>query len=211
MIRKLMPALLMALAVVAALASPASASTFTAEKYPAAIEGTQVGEHVFTIENNLTVRCQNATFSGTLSEASTTITITPAYTVCTAWGFNATVNFNGCDYLFHAGKEVAVDKHSGTVDIVCSPGNSIVISGGGGICQVTIEAQTGLSTSNIENNTSPMDATATGSLTGIKYTKTKDAFGCPFAGTGTKTDGGYAGTATAIGRSGGVQVGISVS
>lgn len=208
--RKLIPLLLIAVALVAAFASAAQASTFTAEKYPATIEGTQVGQHVFSIENGLTVKCEKATFHGTLSAASTTITMSPTYTVCTAFGFlNATVNFNGCKYLFHAGEEVAADKHAGSVDIVCPAGGFIAISAS--TCETQIPPQTGLNTNNIENNTSPMDATATGSLTGITYTKTKDGFLCPFAGTGTKTDGGYAGTATAIGTSGGVQVGISVS
>jgi hypothetical protein len=210
MIRKFILVALAAVALVSAFASAVQASTFTAEKYPATIEGTQVGQHVFSVENNLTVKCSNATFHGTLSAASSTITMSPAYSACNAFGFlNSTVNFNGCTYLFHAGEEVSADKHAGSVDIVCPAGGFIAIVAG--TCETQIPAQTGLNTNNIENNTTPLDATATGSLTGIKYTKTKDGFGCPFAGTGTKTDGGYAGTATAIGKSGGVQVGISVS
>jgi hypothetical protein len=210
MSRKLIPLLLGVVALVAAFASSAQASTFTAGKYPATIAGTQVGQHVFSIENNLTVKCQGATFHGTLSAASSTAQLHPTYTVCSAFGFlEATINSAGCDYLFHAGSEVAADKHAGTVDIVCSAGASIVIAAS--TCEVSVPAQTGLGSSNIENNTNPNDATATGSLTGIKYTKTKDGFLCPFAGTGTKTDGGYAGTATATATSGGVQVGISAS
>jgi hypothetical protein len=208
--RKLISLMLAAFALVAAFATTAQASTFTAEKYPATIEGTQVGQHAFTVEDGLNIKCNRATFHGTLSEASTTITMAPTYTECVAFGFiNSTVNFNGCTYLFHAGEEVAVDKHAGTVDIVCPAGGSIVIVAG--TCETRIPPQTGLSTNNIENNTSPLDATATGSLTGVAYSKTKDGFGCPLTGTGSKTDGGYAGTATAIGKSGGVQVGISVS
>jgi hypothetical protein len=206
MLRKFIPVALAAIALVAVFASAAHASTFTAEKYPATISGTQVGEHVFSIENNLNVKCQNATFSGTLSAASSTQTINPTYSNCVAFGFlNSTVNFNGCDYLFHAGEEVAVDKHKGTVDIVCPVGKSIVISAG--TCEVQIGGQAGLGASNIENNTKPLDLTAAGSLTGVKYTKTKDGFGCPFAGLGTKTDGGYAGTATAT--AGGIGLSIS--
>lgn len=210
MLRKFIPVALAAVALVAAFATTAHASTFTAEKYPATIGGTQVGEHVFTIENNLNVKCQGATFHGTLSAASSTAQLHPIYTNCSAFGFlEPTINSAGCDYLFHAGEEVAADKHAGTVDIVCSAGASIVIKAS--TCEVSVPAQTGLGSNNVENNTSPKDATATGSLTGIKYTKTKDGFLCPFAGTGTKTDGGYAGTATATAYSGGVQVGISVS
>jgi hypothetical protein len=208
MIRKLMPVLLAAVAL-GAFASAAQASTFTAEKYPATISGAQVGEHVFSVESGLTVKCKSATFSGTLSAASSTITMAPVYKECVAFGFvNSTVNFNSCNYLFHAGEEVAADKHAGSVDIVCPKGGPIVITAG--TCETQIPAQTGLNTNNIENNTSPKDATASGSLTGITYTKTKDGFGCPFAGTGTRTDGGYSGTATATATSGGVQVGIWV-
>ncbi len=210
MSRKLIPALFAVAILVAAFSAAAQASTFTAEKYPATIEGKSVGTHVFSIENNLKVECQSSHFNGTLSAASSTATITPTYTSCVAFGFlSSTVNFNGCDYLFHAGEEVAPDKHQGTVDIVCPAGASIVIAAS--TCEVSVPAQTGLGSNNIENNTNPLDLTATGSLTGIKYTKTKDGFLCPFAGTGTKTDGGYAGTATATAKSGGVQVGISVS
>ena len=210
MTRKLILVAFAALALVAAIAAPAQASTFTAEKYPATIEGTQVGEHVFSVEDSLTVKCGRATFHGTLSAASSTITMVPTYQECVAYGFlNSTVNFNGCTYLFHAGVEVSADKHAGSVDIICPSGGFIAIVAG--TCETQIPPQTGLNTNNIENNTSPMDATATGSLTGITYTKTKDGFLCPLTGTGTKTDGGYAGTATAIGKSGGVQVGISVS
>jgi hypothetical protein len=209
MIRKLTPILLALVALVAAFASSAEASKFTAEKYPAAISGTQVGSHVFSVEDNLKVECLRANFSGSLAEASSTATISPTYTECRAFGFlSSTVAFNGCDYLFHAGEEVAADVHSGTVDVVCPAGKSIVIAAG--TCEVSIPGQAGLGSSNIENNTNPMDATATGSLTGLGYTKTKDGFGCPLTGTGSKTDGGYAGTATATATSGGVQVGIWV-
>ncbi len=209
MTRKFAVVAVAAFALIAAAAVPAQASTFNAEKYPATIEGSQVGQHVFSVEDNLNVKCNRATFHGTLAEASSTMTITPTYTECVAFGFlNSTVNFNGCDYLFHAGEEVAADKHQGTVDITCPTENSIVIVAG--TCETKIGAQTGLNSSNVENNTEPLDATATGSLTGITYSKAKDGFGCPLTGTGTKTDGGYAGTATAIGKSGGVQVGIWV-
>jgi len=125
-----------------------------------------------------------------------------------AFGIASTVRFNGCDYLFHAGEEVAADVHAGTVDIVCPSGKSIEIAAG--TCEVSVPPQIGLGTNKVENNTNPMDAVATGSLTGVSYTKTKDGFLCPLDSTGTKTDGGYSGAATAIGTSGGVQVGIWV-
>jgi hypothetical protein len=213
MIRKFVPVMVAAVALLAAFAATASASTFTAEKYPATIEGTQLGEHIFQVETGLRVNCKTATFHGTLAEASSTISISPTYKECVAFGFiNATINFHGCTYLFHAGELVEADRYSGTVDIVCPAGKTIEIWSG--TCETRIPPQTGLSSNDITNNTNPKDAIATGSLTGVEYVKTKDGFACPLNGTGTKTDGAYYGEATAIGKEASspfFQVGISVS
>jgi hypothetical protein len=166
-----------ALALSAFLVSTASASEFTASKYPTSITAASIkGNDVFKIEGG-SVEC-NSHFSGTLTKASSSITATAHYFECQAFGFlNATV-IMGCDYVFHA---------DGAVDVECPATNKIVITAG--TCEVQIGTQTGLKKVELSNGSGDVNAKA--NVTGIKYTVTVDGFGCPLNGTGEKTGGTY--------------------
>jgi hypothetical protein len=58
--------------------------------------------------------------------------------------FGAEVRFNGCDYVFHAGTSTDTGTSAGAADIVCPAGKVIEVEVAGGLCTVTIWAQTGL-------------------------------------------------------------------
>jgi hypothetical protein len=174
------------LALTAVMASAASAASYTASAYPAIATGTNTkGSEVFTTEGGK-VECDSH-FRGTLSAASSTLTVTPKYTSCEAFGFlEATVNMESCDYLFHA-----TSTSSTTVDVVC-PSGSIKITAG--TCKVEIKGQTGLSSVGTTNSGS--NVIAKPNVSGIAYTVTQDGFLCPFGGTGNKTGATYTGEVT---------------
>jgi hypothetical protein len=172
-------AMVAVLALSAVVASAASATNFTASKYPTAGTATsEKGNDDFKTEAG-SVECKAHFAVAALTEPSETVTVTPTYTECKAFGFlNATVNMNGCDYVFHS---------NGQVDVVCASGGPIKITAG--TCETTIAAQSGLGTVDLANSGTGISAQAT--VTGIAYTVTKDGIGCPFGGTGAKTGATY--------------------
>jgi hypothetical protein len=187
------------LALTAVMASAASAASYTASAYPATATGSNTkGSEVFTTEGGK-VECDSH-FQGSLSAASSTLTVTPKYTGCEAFGFlEATVSFESCDYLFHA-----TSTSSTTVDVVCPAGQSVKITAG--TCKVEIKAQTGLKSVGTTNSGSSVIAKP--NVTGIAYTVTQDGFLCPFGGTGNKTGATYTGEVT-LSRVGGGSISVS--
>jgi hypothetical protein len=166
------------LAMSAFVASAAQAQ-FTANEYPTSGTATNaVGNSVFAVDGS-NLECAGH-YEGTLKEASTTVTVTPTYTGCKAFGFaSATVTTIGCDYVFHdAGANTA-----GTVDVECSAGNVIKIVAGN--CEVQVGSQTGLKSITYSNSHPTVTVKAT--VTGITVNATKDGFLCPLSGTGHKT------------------------
>jgi hypothetical protein len=181
MIRKLKTLGVAAFAVLALSAvgaSAAHATNFTASAYPTSFTGvSEKGNDTFATEAG-NVECKSH-FSGTETAASETVTVTPVYSECRAFGFlSATVNMNGCDYVFHT---------NGEVDVECSGANKIVIIGG--TCETTIGTQTGLKSVILANGVG--DMTAQANVGGIAYTVTKDGFACPFNGLGAKAGATY--------------------
>jgi hypothetical protein len=162
--------------VLVGLALPAySSAQFTASSYPATFSGTSSGQRL-VLEAG-TVECQTK-FEGTLAAASTTVTITPTYTSCKAFGFSsATVSMNGCNYVFHSG---------GTWDIVCSF-SSITITAS--TCEAQISSQSGLAPLSLANGSGGLWMGP--ETKGLAYSVTKDGFLCPFNGTGAKIGGTY--------------------
>ena len=196
-------ALVAVFAMSAVVASAASASEFTSAKYPVTISGSQSTTHKFTA-GSTSVTCETATFAGEASAASSTVTIHPTYSGCTAFGFvGATVTTTGCDYLFHSGAEVSSEKFDGTVDVVCGEGKSITIVAS--TCALEIKGQTGLSTVSFQN-AAEGKVTVGANVSSIAYTTTKDGFLCPLAGTGNFTNGGYTGDTSVSGNNGAVSV-----
>jgi len=178
MIRKLSILGAMAMLAAGAAASRAGAATeFTAGKYPAVLTGTQslhegIELHKFTFGIR-TVECSKAQFSGTLSGASSTVTLTPTYSECTSSGLPATITMNGCDYVFRGENKVNGDSFLGSVDLVC-PAKSVVElhvysslanhAAGTSLCTATLSPAGILNTIRYTNTTeviSDMDVTAT--------------------------------------------------
>jgi hypothetical protein len=177
MIRKLKTlgvAVVAVLALSAVVASAASATNFTASKYPTTFTATsEKGNDVFTIEGQ-SVECKSH-FSGEATAASETMTVTASYTECRAFGFlSASVNMNGCDYVFHT---------NGEVDIAGCNGGKIAIVAS--TCEAQVGEQSGLKSVTLANGVG--DITAQANVSGISASVTKDGFGCPFSGTGNKT------------------------
>jgi hypothetical protein len=125
------------------------------------------------------VEC-NAHYQGTLTvPSSSTVTISPTYTSCKAFGFEpAGVSMNGCDYVLHS---------NGEADLECGVGQKVVITTS--TCEVQIGTQTALSKVELFNGSGDIKLRA--NVSGISYTVAKDGFGCPFAGTGVKATGKY--------------------
>ncbi|HWT91266.1 MAG TPA: hypothetical protein VN179_09130, partial [Solirubrobacterales bacterium] len=139
MIRNLKVLVLAAASVVAMSAVMASAASavpqFTASAYPATVTGSNTkGSEVLTTEGGV-VECASHFVSHSLAAASSTLTVTPTYTNCEAFGLNATVNTEGCTYVFHATEKVSTGVYNNHVDILCPAGKSIKIVAGGGLCR----------------------------------------------------------------------------
>ena len=178
------------LALTAMMASAASAAEYTASAYPATATGANTkGSEVFTTEGGK-VECNSHFVTGSITEPTSTITVTPTYTSCEAFGFlEATVNMEGCDYVFHVS---GTGPFTNTVDVVCPTGKSIKIVASS--CRVEIKGQEKLGSVAVSNVGSGILAKP--NVTGIAYTVTQDGFLCPFGGTGNKTGATYTGEVT---------------
>jgi hypothetical protein len=211
-LKALGPAFVATLAMVAIGAPAAEASQYTCSSYSCTVSATvSGGNETFTTPGG-TVRCsQNGKhngYSGVLSAASSTLTLNAAYTGCTAFGFiNATFEFKGCDYLFHAGAVQSAGVYNNSVDIVC-PAGSGPITITAGTCKVDIPAQTGLTNVKTTNWITGI-VTWEWNLTSITMNVTTDGFGCPFSGTG-HVSGSFHGHLT-FERSGGGTFSVSGS
>ena len=113
-------------------ASAASADVLTAEFYPATVTGASETGTVDTFTTTAGKwKCPNATYQGTISAASTTLTLTPNFNgpndTCTSLaGIVPTIaDVNGCDYRFHIGTGAST---TGTTDIECPAGKEITFT-----------------------------------------------------------------------------------
>jgi hypothetical protein len=171
------------LALTAVSASAASAASYTASSYSTTGTGTSaLGNDVFTTEAGK-VECASH-FEGTLTAASTDLTIKTKYTSCKAFGF-VEAKVSGCVYTFTE-PTGSGDNYTAKVDV---SGSLCTIEAG--TCKVTVPAQGPLGTVTITNDTAAKDVTVKANVTGIKYTVVTDGFGCPFTGTGEKTNATY--------------------
>jgi hypothetical protein len=184
--------------------------TFTSASYPATITGEggeKFGEKLIFNESDHfpVVECNKSSYHGTLSSASTTLTLTPAYTECRGWGFlNATVHTEGCTYVFHA-TEGSAGVYKSHVDVECPAGKSIKIVGG--TCEVEIKTQTGLTTAKSTNSAGTVLVRP--EVTGIAYTVVKDGFGCPYTGTGNKAGARWTATSDIVMKGSGGSISVS--
>jgi hypothetical protein len=194
---------LAAVMALAAFAGSASAAEFHSEVAHTEISGSQVGSAVFTT-NAGTVKCTEATYSGTQTTGvtSTEVTVTPKYGGCTAFGFiGATIDVNGCPKRFTA-------NASPFLHLICFE-KSIEITTP--TCTVTVGAQTiglGLTYTN-EGAGTTRDIRVKASVSGLTYTQHNKSFPNCTGGAGTFTNGTYTGEETVKGaNTAGTQVGI---
>ncbi|HET7120424.1 MAG TPA: hypothetical protein VFI17_04130 [Solirubrobacterales bacterium] len=173
------------------------------------VMGEQKGTDTFTVDGS-NVTCNIATYNkgNTIPNGTTTTTLHPVYSSCTAFGFiGAEINTGNCDYEGMAGgnyEEANMKWNSGEIIINCStttgePNSVINISAG--TCVASVGPQTissGIHFTNTtanQNGDGRMDFDLVATNASVTVEKTADGFGCPFNGTGM-TNGTYNGTTT---------------
>jgi len=198
----------------AVVASASQASEYTCSAYECLATGSNTaGNETFTTpggtvqcNSHYTVEKEGTTNATGITGPTTTVTVTPTYTGCKAFGFvNATVNMMGCDYVFHSGSLIVAGRYNNSVSIVC-PAGSGPITITAGTCVVDVPAQgplTNVETENLAGGT----LTVKPNVTGITLNVTTDGFGCPFPGTGHFT-GSFHGDVT-LARVGGGSISVS--
>jgi hypothetical protein len=180
-------------------ASVVQASELHAAAGPnASILGEQTTSNVFTTDSG-TVTCTQALFEGTAPSATSgtttaqELTVTPTYTGCKAFGLNATVDMNGCEYTITGAGQPAL---TATVDVVCNKtvGKVIEITAAGG-CTVTVGPQAiGGHLIFSAGGASPADVNVNITANAINY---EGHGACPSLPATTPTTGGtYTGGAT---------------
>jgi hypothetical protein len=197
-------ALVAVLAMSAVVASAASAAIqYTSNPSPQTATGANTaGKETFTTPGG-TVQC-NSHFAATVATGSTSLTVTPNYETCVAFGFlNANVVENGCDYVFRPTARLAEGHYNHQVEVACEAGKAIVITAG--TCEVQVPAQKELKS--VTTTNSAGSVTVVPNVEKITMNVTKDGFGCPFPGLG-HTTGTYHGHVTLTPTEGGS---ISVS
>jgi hypothetical protein len=181
---------LLGLTVTALVASSVLASAamaipqFEASAYPATVTGSNSkGSEYITTEAG-THAC-NSHFEGSLSSASSTLTLTPKYSECESFGFlSATYSAEGCTYVLHATEQLATNLYAHHMDVACPEGKSIKVTSGS--CKWEIKPQTGrktIETTNVAGGTLTLEW----NVTNLAINVTQDGFGCPFSGAGEKT------------------------
>jgi len=194
------------LAMSAAMAPVSQASQYTCSAYPCTVTGSNTkGSETFTTPGG-TVQCDSH-YQGTLSEASSSLKITPKYSNCSAFGFlNAEIHFIGCWIVSHITVSLGGGRYLHIYDIECEAGAVIIITAA--TCEVKIPAQAGLTSTETENLAGGT-LTVKPNISGITMNVTKDGFGCPFSGTG-HTKGSFHGDVT-LSRIGGGSISASGS
>jgi hypothetical protein len=203
----LVGALLAFCSLVASTASAHVPGRFTLEQDTTTVTGVGVeGGSTFTVTGN-TVTCSTEEFHGHVSTpandtSATSITITPTYTGCTAFGFvGAKVTGFGhygeaerCDYTFTAEKKV---------DLRCPAGRDVTIDAG--TCIVHVPAQNELSFFTPTTDTKEVvgirkhDLRIHIEVSDITVTHT-DGFACPLPSGGESATASLVGKATAWGE-----------
>jgi hypothetical protein len=177
-------------AVSAAQAAPGELhSEVAAGKTSAILTGDNVGlgAHEMTIKG-FVLKCQSASFEGTVQKTTTDATVTPQYTGCLWGGLAAQFKMNGCKYTL-----TGVADFTANIDIVgCTAGKSIEIVDV--LCTVTVPEQKEIGHVVFTNTAGPpKDIHASVTLTGITYIGDGEKCGAP---EGHHADGTLTGTTT---------------
>jgi hypothetical protein len=190
---------------------PATAGAINFESYSeeaVSAQGAHEGESAtFGFESGLKASCKKSGLSGTVSPPSETLTLTPTFSECTAFGFISATVSSGCKFVYRIGEEVAEEEFAGTADLSCE-GGAILITAA--TCKIQIGTQAGLGTVTYvdEPEATPENMRVVDSLTKVAYTKTMDGIGCPLSGTGSKEDGTFSDQFAISGTSGGESVSL---
>ncbi len=204
-------ALVLALVLSAAVSASATASVWEAEKYPAAISGSQLEKHEFKTVAN-TLYCNKYDWQGALGSAASELALTGSPSECSTAGFVVmTVAMNGCTFNFGSGSELGAGLFGASAKIVCPAGKEIVWTASTGNCTAKIPPQTFAGTVTLENTaTSPKSVKLSTAATGIHYTlnPTSGCLNKPPAG--TYENGTYNGTTTLTATSSGVATGLTI-
>lgn len=188
-LRKLTLALVSVLVLLGAVgATAASASEFEAESYPAHLKGGQVEGEPLILETEAgTIECATVTATGEQTANSETVALALTTSECIGLGFlGVGIHFNGCTFQPRAGANLAADKFTGTLDIICPANKSIVFTAG--TCEFDIPEQKGVAGLGFDLETEFLNWAIKFTFgAGLKIKVTKDGFGCPFLGTGDKS------------------------
>lgn len=211
-------ALLKALAVVFVLgaltASAAQArESFIAGAYPATLTGTPLTVHEWEVSGR-SVICAEASFKATLAAKSTELKVTPTYEECFAVvlgnEFPATVEMNGCDYLFTTDPGGA---KNGPTHIKCPVGKQIELhvyldeEHTKVLCTYDVKAQE-RGKMEYENVAGPPEELkANANVTNIETTRTGSLAQCGPAATTATYSGNTKFSATSGGKATGIKIG----
>jgi len=200
------------LALNAVAATAASADDFTAEKYPATLTGTN--DPGFQNEFSSTVgtfRCTETKYMATIAGATTSLTASPSFSGCAAFGFPFVIDMNGCTLKFNVGAGT-----TGDVDLVCPAGAEVTMtanSAGTTKCTVHIPSQSfasGVTYSNTGAGAT-REVNISGNISNALMYKHTAGTGIGVCTTGSGS-GSYAGSGLITGETGGgVHVGIFLS
>jgi hypothetical protein len=199
----------------AVMASMASADKFKAESAPVTYTGNQEEQNVFTTTAG-TVKCTTTTFKGTVAVTETSeASVAPTYAGCTAFGFPAHIDVNGCTFLLKIGAAT-----TGTADVVCPAGQEITVTATTSSvnstlkCTVHVPAQTNLGTVTYSNTGAgaTREVLVAVNLAGnVKYSHTAGT-GLGACTSGSAATGSYKGSVKVTGENaGGTHVGVFVS
>jgi hypothetical protein len=119
------------------------------------------------------ILCKVLQLEGKLTEPSSTMSVAPTFTECTAFGLAMTAKMNGCEYLIHANEHVSTDTYAALLDLVCPAGKTAEIQIPSISCTITFLPATGYSGLKLKNNTNEApkadDIAVSGSVGKMKY------------------------------------------
>lgn len=214
------------LAIGATYAAPAQAAPlFTADSYPATIDGVAAAPAIFQFGGVYAWECETAPMQGTLAGASSALTLSVTYETC-RWRYPVTeppqpwsavlIAMNGCDWKLQSLQKLEADKYKSSANLECPAGKDVVIElqqGGFPLCKLTVQAQSNKSEVRLSDKTekSPNDVEALIAIAGLKYTQELGfPYSCPVK-TGTYENLNYQGIATLTATSAGKQIGFRVT
>ncbi len=164
----------LAVSAVSASAANAAEGTAVVSAGSTGFTATQTGTgHTFTLPGNKVLSCATATFSGTVTNGSKSVTATPNYASCTvkveSTTLKATVTPTGCTYKFYDLTTTAANTYAAKTDLECTgTGVHIVVrneADTADLCEYRMDPQTGVTgvhfTDNA-NNTLNIKATEVG-------------------------------------------------